>query len=47
MENEALIYWNGKPVGIETNGRICWFAGAPREAIEALKIPGNERVAGG
>lgn len=34
MEN--LIYWRGFPVGIEANGRICWFCNAPREAIEAF-----------
>lgn len=37
MTDENIIYWHGAPVGIETNGRICWFAGTPREAIEALK----------
>lgn len=35
MDNENLIYWQGKPVGIEANGRIAWFASAPREAVEA------------
>lgn len=34
MEN--LIYWNGKPVGIDNGSHITWFAGAPREAIEAM-----------
>jgi hypothetical protein len=34
MEN--LVYWQGRAVGMEANGRITWFAGAPREAIEAL-----------
>lgn len=45
MNGENLIYWHGKPVGIETAGRICWFPSAPRDAIEAMKIPGKERVA--
>jgi hypothetical protein len=34
MEN--LIYWKGRAVGMEVNGIITWFCGAPREAIEAL-----------
>lgn len=34
MEN--LIYWNGKPVGIDNGNYITWFASAPREAIEAF-----------
>ncbi len=33
---ESLVYWHGVAVGIETAGRIAWFASAPREAIEAL-----------
>ncbi len=33
MENEALIYWHGIPVGIDCGKYISWFAGAPQEAI--------------
>lgn len=33
MEN--AIYWKGKQVGIESNGQILWFTGAPLEAIKA------------
>lgn len=36
MDNECLIYWNGKPVGIETAGRITWFTNATPEIIEEL-----------
>lgn len=35
MEN--TVYWNNTPVGIESNGRILWFTGAPTAAIEAYK----------
>lgn len=35
MEN--LIYWDGRPVGIEVDGRITWFCNAPREAVEAFE----------
>lgn len=35
MGNENIIYWRGLPVGYESAGRIIWFAGAPREAVEA------------
>jgi hypothetical protein len=33
MEN--AIYWHGRQVGIEINGRITWFPSAPREAVDA------------
>lgn len=32
---ETAVYWDGRQVGIEANGRILWFPSAPREAIEA------------
>lgn len=35
MDNENLIYWLGRPVGIEAGGRITWFVSAPAEAIKA------------
>jgi hypothetical protein len=36
VDNENAIFWPGikVPIGIEVNGRIHWFANAPREAIE-------------
>jgi hypothetical protein len=37
MENENLIYWQGRAVGIECGNYISWFPSAPREAIEAFK----------
>lgn len=37
MDAENLIYWNGKPVGIDGGHYIAWFPSAPREAIEAFK----------
>jgi hypothetical protein len=33
MEN--AVYWNGRQVGIECDGRISWFSSAPQEAIAA------------
>lgn len=33
MEN--AIYWQGRQVGIEMAGSICWFTSAPKEAIAA------------
>ncbi|SDH63842.1 hypothetical protein [Paraburkholderia phenazinium] len=33
MEN--AIYWQGRQVGIECDGRILWFPSAPKEAIDA------------
>ena len=37
MDNETLVFWKGRPVGIEIDGRIHWFTGAPREAMEAYR----------
>ncbi len=34
MDNENLIYWHGKPIGIDCGRYISWFPSAPREAIE-------------
>lgn len=31
MEN--LVYWQGKAVGIEVNGKVLFFTGAPAEAV--------------
>lgn len=36
MENENLVYWKGRPVGIDMGRYISWFPSAPREAIEEL-----------
>lgn len=36
MDNENLVYWNGKPVGMEAYGRIVFFIDAPQEALEAM-----------
>ncbi|MGY6120954.1 hypothetical protein ACW9YQ_30460 (plasmid) [Paraburkholderia strydomiana] len=33
MEN--VVYWNGRQVGIECDGRISWFPSAPNEAVAA------------
>jgi hypothetical protein len=33
MENG--VYWNGRQVGIECDGRISWFPSAPKEAVAA------------
>nr|WP_025601405.1 hypothetical protein [Burkholderia sp. WSM2230] len=33
MEN--AVYWNGRQVGIECDGRISWFPSAPPEAVAA------------
>jgi len=33
MEN--AVYWNGRQVGIECDGRISWFSSAPPEAVAA------------
>ncbi|RWB50935.1 MAG: hypothetical protein EOQ48_35355 [Mesorhizobium sp.] len=33
MEN--AVYWNGRQVGIECDGRILWFSSAPPEAVAA------------
>ena len=33
MEN--AVYWKGRQVGIECDGRILWFSSAPREALAA------------
>ncbi|TGP43903.1 hypothetical protein EN871_12780 [bacterium M00.F.Ca.ET.228.01.1.1] len=38
MEN--AVYWNGRQVGIECDGRISWFSSAPSEAVAAY---GNKR----
>ncbi len=35
MEN--LIYWQGRPVGMEVAGHISWFTNAPHEAMEAYE----------
>jgi hypothetical protein len=37
MEN--AVYWNGRQVGIECEGRILWFSSAPRQAIAAYSEP--------
>ncbi|MFT4064807.1 hypothetical protein [Paraburkholderia sp.] len=37
MEN--AVYWNGRQVGIECDGRISWFVSAPAEAIAAYGAP--------
>lgn len=34
MDNENLIYWEGRPVGIETAGQVAWFPSAPAGAIQ-------------
>jgi hypothetical protein len=36
MEN--AVYWNGRQVGIECDGRILWFSSAPQEAVAAYGI---------
>ena len=36
MEN--IIYWNGKPVGIDGGSYISWFSSAPAEAIVAFRV---------
>ncbi|MEM5456779.1 MULTISPECIES: hypothetical protein [Paraburkholderia] len=33
MEN--AVYWKGRQVGIECDGRILWFSSAPQEAVAA------------
>jgi hypothetical protein len=33
MEN--AVYWKGRQVGIECDGRISWFPSAPQEAVAA------------
>jgi hypothetical protein len=33
MEN--AVYWKGRQVGIECEGRILWFSSAPQEAVAA------------
>lgn len=33
MEN--AVYWKGRQVGIECEGRILWFSSAPQEAVVA------------
>lgn len=35
MEN--AVYWKGRQVGIECDGRISWFPSAPQEAVAAYK----------
>lgn len=36
MDNENLIYWEGRPVGIEVGGVVTWFPSAPPAAKERL-----------
>lgn len=36
MDNENLIYWEGRPIGIEMGGTITWFPSAPEAARVAL-----------
>ncbi|PMS32910.1 hypothetical protein C0Z16_05040 [Paraburkholderia rhynchosiae] len=40
MEN--AVYWNGRQVGIECDGRILWFSSAPEEAVAAYS--GGQRT---
>jgi hypothetical protein len=46
MEN--AVYWNGRQVGIECDGRISWFPSAPQEAVaaygDAKRAEGEEVV---
>ena len=42
MEN--AVYWKGRQVGIECDGRILWFSSAPREAVLAYGTEPAESV---
>jgi hypothetical protein len=40
---ETVIYWKGRPVGVETaDGHINWFSNMSREAVEALTHPSKK-----
>jgi hypothetical protein len=34
MEN--ILYWQGRPIGIDCGTHVAWFPSAPLEAIEEL-----------
>jgi hypothetical protein len=36
MDDDDLVYWQGRAVGCYEGGVIVWFPGAPAEAIAAL-----------
>jgi hypothetical protein len=42
---ENAIYWQGRQVGLEVNGRTTWFPSAPREAIDAYAEPNPDHAA--